>query len=211
MKNIILITVFLFLNFTKLACQSFEGIIEYKIEYKNINPGLNAEEIKNTLGEKTMCFIKDGFYLEKTETEFMGFQLFRAQDSAIYYYNSSSDDTLFIQNTAVTQKHSFEYSITQNADTILGYSCDKIEVEDKYGTISYYFNKSLALNPEYYRNYTLNNKHEIMKIMKSVYLRLEMSYPYFDINIIATRITPKKLKNKIFKLPEEKIRQTINH
>jgi hypothetical protein len=70
---------------------------------------------------------------------------------------------------------------------------------------TYYYSSMYSLDPEFCKNYTISKKYEIMKIMKSVYLRLEMEYDSLIVNIKAISIKKTQLENDVFNIPRHKI------
>lgn len=204
MKIILLITILVF-NMTSIFSQDFEGIIEYEINFMPKSTDYSIEFMEKELGKKATTYIKNGFYKELTNSKFMSYQLFRYDKDKIYYKHDISGDTLFFSSTIEKKPYKFEYKIEKKADTVLNIICDRLTYTDNYGTKIYYYSSEYSLNPKYYKNFTINNKYEILKLMKSVYLKLVMEYDFFNIEIIATDIKRKKLENETFKIPEGKV------
>ena len=160
--------------------------------------------LEKELGKNVTSYFKNGYYKEITNSNFMGFQLFRHEENKIYYKHSLKDDTLWYSSTIAEHNIEFNYEIVENADTILGVSCDKLIYKDSSGTKSYYYSSEYSLDPEYYRNFTYYNKYEVLKLMRAIYLQFEMETALFKLKVTAINIKRKKLKDRIFRIPKHK-------
>lgn len=199
MKKTLTVTLF-FVMISFCYSQHFEGIVEYEMHYIPTSDRYTTELMEEAFGKRTKTFFKDGFYKELTDSKFMSYQLFRYDKNKIYYKHTTNDDTLRYISTISTNKSNFKYDLYTKSDTVLTIVCDKLVVRDDYGTKTYYYSSDYSLNPEFYINFTISNKYEIVKLMKSIYLKLEMEYQDFVVEITAKEITRKKLKKKVFKL-----------
>lgn len=199
--------IFLVITFLPIIAisQDFEGIIEYDISYSNNKTSLSVKSLEEKLGKYVTSYLKNGYYLELTDSEFMSYQLYSYKDNMIYYKNDIKSDTIFYKATNIKSDISLDYKIEKNVDTILGYVCDKIIITDKYSTKEYFYSNKLSLDPAYYKNFYYINKNEIVALMKAYYLRLSMTYNSFTVDIKAKNIIHKKLKKRVFKLPKKRI------
>ncbi len=203
MKQVLTILIFLFTS--SIFSQDFEGVVTYNINYTVNTPELSIEELKTTMGVDVVTYFKDGAYLEKTNSTFMSYQQYTPKDTLVYFKNNIKSDTLFYYKVNTKTNATFTYQIEKETDTILGYVCDKLIINDKYGSKTYYYSNKLALNPEYYKFFLTSNKDKIVKLMQAIYLRLEMNFPAFTVDITATKVKRKKLKKSLFKLPKDQI------
>ena len=185
-----------------LSAQDFEGIVTYTCEYPINKTALTDEELKKELGTDVTTYFKNGYYKEHTNSRFLSYQLFRHNDSMVYYKNNSKSDTLFYSKVNSKKKEVFSYQIEKRTDTILGYICDKLIVNDGYGTKTYYYSSELSLDPEYYKNFTIGNKYAITKLMKAIYLKLEMTYEAITVSLVATEVKWQKLEQSVFEIPK---------
>ena len=185
--------------------QDFEGIIHYEMTYHSKSAEFSVEDLEKGGGKYVKSYIKNGYYKELTKSSFMSYQLFRHDHKAMYFKHGMEDDTLYHESTLAKTSNEFSYELYEGTDSILNVLCDKLVVKDKYGTKTYYYSSHYSLNPDYYKNYTLSNKYEILKIMKSIYLRLVMEFEHFVVDITAKTIERKDLKKDTFELPEYKV------
>ena len=185
--------------------QDFEGEIKYELNYISKSSQYTLEIMQNEFGTETTTYIKNGFYKEITDSKFMSYQLFRYVDNRIYFQHKVKSDTLWYSLTISEQKLDFKYEIHEKSDTILNIVCDKLIYQDEYGIKTYYYSSDYSLNPELYKDFTYSNKYEILKLMKSVYLKLVMEYEPFIVEITATDIKRKVLNDKVFDLPKHTI------
>ncbi|WP_298903922.1 hypothetical protein [uncultured Psychroserpens sp.] len=185
-----------------MHAQDFEGVITYKSEYPINKTALSNDELKKELGTDVTTYFKNGYYKELTNSRFISYQLFRHNDSMVYYKHNIKSDSLFYSKVNTDKKETFSYKIEKRTDTILGYICDKLIVEGGYGTKTYYYTSELSLNPEYYKNFTIGNKYDIMKLMKAIYLKLEMTYDAISVRVVATEVKKQKLENSVFDIPK---------
>ena len=203
MRNLLLL-VFIYFPLSVLS-QDFEGIIEYEQSYSNNKTNLSIKELHEMFGTHVTSYLKNGYYKEITDSEYMSYQLYRYKDNMIYYKDNFNSDTLFYKATNLKHDIPLNHKLEKNADTILGYACDKLIITDDYGTREYFFSDKLTLNPDYYKNYSYINKDKIVALMKAYYLRLRMTYSSFTVDIIAKNIKHKKLSRRIFELPKKRI------
>jgi hypothetical protein len=206
-----LLSILLILNGALSSAQDFEGVITYKSTYLDSDMDMSITELEEMYGTETKTFIKNGFYMEVSNTNFIGYQLWRHCDTAVYYRHKRTDDTLLMNYTNLRPGGDFTFKLENNADTILGYPCDLLTVKNDRGTIKYYFSSEFSLDPEYYVNYSHSNKYEIVKLMESIYLRLSVSYEYMHVDLIAVDIERRDLPEKIFEVPENMIIKYVDY
>ncbi|WP_397362520.1 hypothetical protein [Olleya sp. R77988] len=198
-----LFTLFNLLASIMLYSQEFEGTVTYKMDYTIKSSELDLQELKKLMGTEAKTHFKDGFYLEKTDSDFMSYQLYSPKDTLVYYKNNIKSDTIKYNRVNTKTEEEFTYKIEKNTDTILGYKCDKLIFKDKYGIKTYYYSSELSLDPEDYKFFLVSNKNKIVSLMKAIYLRLEMTFPAFTVDIIATEVKHTQLKKSLFKLPKD--------
>jgi hypothetical protein len=200
MKNWILI---LPLAFCIQACaQNFEGIISYNTTYESNVEGVTAKEMFGQESSLDTTYFKNDSYLNKSTTEFMSFQLWRGTDTMQYFKNMSSQDTIWFDRTD-SHPSSFDSThIVLNADTVAGYLCNKLIVYRGNRTYTYFYNPDFKLDPNHYRHYSNSSKFEIMKLIKSPYLRLKITSPSNGLDMIAVNVNIESLSDTIFEVPD---------
>lgn len=184
------------------ACaQNFEGVISYHTTYESKIEGVTVEEMFGQDSSLDTTFFKDGFYLNKSTTEFMNYQLWRSVDTMQYFKNKSSQDTVWFDKTNSHPSNFDSTHIELNIDTIAGYKCNSLTVYRGNRTYTYYYNPDFKLDPNHYKQYSNSSKYEIMKLMKAPYLRLTISSPANGLDMIAVNINIKSLSDSIFEIP----------
>jgi hypothetical protein len=196
----------------KKESQNFEGILESKVTYTSKIDSLSAEDIFEQSIAYDETFIKDGFFKVNSSTDFMNMMLWRHSDTTLYYFNKSSGDTLWYDRTNSHSSKIVEHKVILKADTILNYVCDVLVIlNDKDVVISYYYSPELSLDPEFYVNATNSSKYEVMKLIKSLILRMKIESQYGIVDSEAIKITHKKLDDKLFELPDHSVIKEIEY
>jgi ABC-type tungstate transport system permease subunit len=209
MKNcfvIIIISSFIAACANKEEKQNFEGVLESKVTYISKIDSLSATELFGQSSAKDVTYVKDGFFKVTSTTDFMSLMLWRHMDTTLYSFNKSSGDTLWFDRTNSHPRSIVEHQIIRNADTILNYVCDALVIiNDKDKVLTYYYSPELSLNPEFYLNATNSANYEVMKLIKSVTLRIKIESSYGIVDSEAVKITHTKLDDKLFDIPTHSV------
>lgn len=193
---------FLVIGLLSSCVKNFEGIITYQATYESKKKGVTTEEMFGQKTSRDTTYIKDGFYLNKSTTSFMCYQLWRSKDTTIYFRNNSSLDTIWFQKTNFHSPSIDSALIEINAEEVLGYKCNKLTVYRNKRIFTYFYHPNFKLSPKYYREYSTSAKFEIMKLMKSPYLRLTIHSPTgANMDMIAVDINITKVSDSIFAIP----------
>jgi len=203
MRYLITLLFILILN-NSIQAQYFEGFIEYKIEYTPKSNSIVEKDLIESGGDSTKTYYKDGYFLDICDSQFMSYQLFQHDKNAIFHKKRIDSDTLVKVSTIAKKNEKFEYEIHKKADTILGYLCDKLIVNDANVKSTYYYSSKLSIDPKHYKNLTVMNKNKIVEIMKSCYLRFIHENEYFTADVIAVKVKRENLNDKIFEIPDYK-------
>ncbi|MGB0868904.1 MAG: hypothetical protein ACPGSD_04835 [Flavobacteriales bacterium] len=185
-----------------VLAQNFEGIISYQTSYKSKIEGMSTVEIFGQKTAKDTTYFKDGYSLNISSTDFMHYQLWRSVDTAIYFFHASNPDTIWFDKTYSHPTIYDSMHVDLNVERIEGFSCNKLTVYLKDKCFEYYYHPNFVLDPKYYQNYWNSSTFEIVKIMKSPYLRLKMSTPNCIIELRAESIEQTQLSDSIFSIPE---------
>lgn len=192
--------------------ENFEGVLKSKVTYISKIDTLSAQQIYGQDSETNTTYLKDGFFLVNSSTDFMSMMLWRYSDTTLYYFNESSGDTLWFDRTNSHPSKILEYKIIQNADTILDYVCDALIILDnKDKVISYYYSPELPLSPEFYVNASNSSKYEIMKLIQSVTLRMRIESRYGIMESEVVKILHEKLDDELFDLPEYSVLKEVHY
>ena len=193
------------------SADSFEGIVRYETTYKSKVEGVLIEDLLGPPSSIDSIYFKDGYYLQKSTTDYMNYLLWRSEDTTQYFRNKASSDTLWFDKTNSHPTVIDSSTIVKKATTILGYKCHKLSVYRGGSIYTYYYNPNFYLDPEFYKEYTNSSKHQVMTLMKSPYLRLHIEYPGIEMDMIATDIVIEKLSDSIFELPNKGVRSKYDY
>ena len=200
--------IILFFSFSmSLLGQSFEGEIIFEIKYFRVDSGeeVRHNDLKNIAGYKSIFLTKDGYEKQITDSQLNSVTIFSSSENRFYYKDSPKNDTLFFRDLKKSYNTPFEYEIENNADTIAGYSCNKLIYKSGDGLAHFYFAPELRKNPKYSKNFRAFNKNKIDEMMKSYCLRYDIYAGELIIRAVAIEVKERKLSNKEFILPEHKI------
>ena len=108
----------------------FEGEIVYDTGGIEIfNEELSEEQIIKFFGNKTVTSFKPGgFYKDVSDAQKLAIQLWRSVDTSVYYFESQESDTVLQFITNNDKRLQIKHKLTEKAATILGYSCDMLEI-----------------------------------------------------------------------------------
>ncbi|MDD2982925.1 MAG: hypothetical protein PHQ74_06020 [Crocinitomicaceae bacterium] len=199
----ILLTIIIPLCCFSCSSQDFEGIISYKTTYTSKIDGVSATEIFGQEVAYDTTYFKNGFFLNKSSTDFMNYLLWRSEDKKQYFKNKYSADTIWFDQTDSRPSQIDSFLVQKKAETVGGYDCDLLLVYKNDRLYKYYYNPDFKLDPSYYQQYTNSSKFEIMKIMKSPYLRLHIISPRDEVDMVCTNLEVTKLSDETFAIPKE--------
>lgn len=174
------------------------------------NPGKNVDtlKLKKEFGEKSTFIVKQGATKQINDFDYMTLQLYLPKENRLYYTNRTQPGILFFYRCDKMENRDFTYEVIENADTILGYSCNKLIYKDEFGQIDYYFAPKLKMDPKYTKDYTFLNRNKITQIMQSVYLKQVYRTPEYTAITEALKVEKMKIDDKEFDKPKhETIRE----
>ncbi len=194
----------LFLGLSSCSKSEFEGEIHYQTgKIVIFNKELDEDRVMAFFGNTTVTSFKPGgFYRDESDAKKYAVQLWRAEDTAVYYLSSATADTALRFKTNTEKRKKFLKKVEENACTILGYECDMLEVITDRGLKRYYYSKDLPLDPKVYAGFTNSNKDKIMELMPYAYLKIELENKDFKIDFTATKIVEKAVDSSVFELPK---------
>ena len=200
-------TIILILISTITFSQDFEGIIEYKITYENLNEQnkVDIKGMENFLGTKSIFTTKKGAYKQISEGQYMSFQVYKPNDAKLYYKDFIESDTIYFKDLKKFDNTEFEFEIIKNADTILNHICDKLIYKTDQTEEHYYFSPDLKQNPKYFKDYSFGNKNKLTELTKSIHLRYDLFFNGILIKSVATEIKEQKIEDKEFEIPKNSI------
>jgi len=185
----------------------FEGRIEYRLKFiPNTGKNIDTLKLREEFGEKSTFIIKQGAIRRTNESQQMALQLYLPKENRLYYTNKAQPEILFFYQCDKAGNKDFTSKVIKNADTILGYSCDKLVYTDEFGQkIDYYFASELKMDPKYTKQYSFLNKNKIAEIMKSVFLRQEYKTADYTLITEAIKVEKTKIDDHEFDKPKRKM------
>lgn len=203
LKSIHVLALLILIAFSEVTAQNFEGVIYGATTYSSKIDSVGAEDLFGERLSLDETYIKDGFFKVNSSTDFMSMMLWRSKDTALYWFNKSSGDTLWFDRTNSHPAQIRDHYFIEKADSVAGYLCDALVVSmDNGNMLTYYYSPELSLDPEYYRFTTNSAKFQIVQLMKSVYLKLVIESSYGIVVSKALEVEWRELPDSFFDLPE---------
>jgi hypothetical protein len=171
--------------------KEFEGIITYKITYKN-----NPDSL--LYGDTLKIFYSKGNFIKQyngMSPKGLNRELF-LKDNSQYYMQTGASDTLY--SFDIRQKDVKLLSSKQSVSTykILGYDCEQIEMNQVYMSDypfaifnSYTYSRNiLPINAVWFKDWNYGNFNQFIQESGSFYLRFETGIQYGDQKELVTKI-----------------------
>lgn len=191
----------------------FEGVVTYKILYNNNEDTAlygdtmsvyysNGNLIKEYNG-KSPKGLKREIFIGSTNRYYMNI----GSSDSLYHYDITKNDGIL-----VSSKH------INNDTTILGYSCDKIELNQMHTNPNfyiynsyYYSDKVLKVDPKHFKDWNYGSFNKFINEAGSFYLKFQTSIQYYSKKNLVTKIfeavniEEKKIVSKLFSIDSSKI------
>ncbi|MFY0628951.1 MAG: DUF4412 domain-containing protein [Flavobacteriaceae bacterium] len=201
MKKTIIFTIcFSLFQFTLQAQKNFEGVIKFKVDFKDKTGEMTKEQIEEYIGNEQTYYLKKGRYKSEMNGSL----------KVTTYYNGN--DTLFMKTSTI---NSLMYTLVTNEDekvlsykfsdvteTIAGVKCKLVIVKTNKGTHKYYYSKDVRIKPKFYKKHKAGLWSYFMKITKggiSIRSIADLDGSYNSIEAVS--IERKKLDDSIFDRP----------
>jgi hypothetical protein len=198
MRNL-LITLLIAL-YANVQAQNFEGKIVYKNSFVSKIPQLTDAQFTGLAGDRQEFYFRTGNYKSVTNGTYSQMQVFKHGENRIYHKLSQSD-TLYWIDAGKENDPVLSHSVERQKETILGYPCDVIHIQTQNGTISYYFNEKLKIDPELFKDHRYMNYGFIVQLAKALPLKTVTETTTFTMVSTAMEIAPAKLDESFFAIP----------
>lgn len=185
----------------KLFGQNFEGQITYNNSYVSKMPNVSDQQLTLMMGSVQNYFIKGGDYKSNFNGSMMQWQLYRKAENKLYNQFASSI-TVFWYDGSKNQDSLIKYEVIQNAETILGYTCDELILTCISGIQKYYFSSHLSLDGNLYRSHKYGNWSEYITRSNAVPLKVVIENTQFTLESTAIEVRQMTLNPSVFALPE---------
>ena len=180
--------------------KEFEGKIVYEVSIKSKTDKISTKDLQNIYGTKMTKYFKNGNF----KMEYNGEQV---QD--IYYLKKENKefdlrkgiDTLFITSYSTENRKLIKSTSKESEIVILNKKC-KLLIHEIGNVKNYYwYNQSLFINPENYKDTNFSFINVYYKQTKAPWLKYKYEGENFEINYTAISISEEKLDGKLFNLP----------
>lgn len=185
---------------TYAQSQTFEGKIVYRNSYISKIPQLSDAQFTTLMGDKQEYFIKGADYKSVLNGTYSQMQIYNHDENKIYHKLSLSD-TLYWIDAGKENDPVVSHVVEKKKETILGYVCDVITIKTKDGSIAYYFNEKLGVDPLAFQNHHYMDFDFIMKHTKALPLKAITETKQFRMESVAIEIVPQKLEKSLFVIP----------
>jgi hypothetical protein len=190
---------------TKNNNNYFEGKLTYDISYIPTTSSADTAFLKAFVAKGAEMSFKEGSYNEIFYGGGIRQEIYNQKENRDYNLLDSKD-TLYWLDCSKKSPEPVQVQINKKKKTILGIECDELVFSYPSKTIRYYFNSdTLKIDPDWYKNFTFQNKSMQMQKMGSLYLGIEMEYPDFIITWTTVKIQPQKIDEKEFIIPKSKM------
>lgn len=207
---------FLLLAQLKVVAQTkeFEGDIHYQHLFKFALKGIDSAEILRSFGSASNYYYKEGAYKWTFDSCNMAEEYYSSETGEVYNRNTGSRE--YILSKGSGQDKLLRYEVVENADTICGYRCHRIQVmtcsksdKDDIMIRFIFYAPDLIIDPKNFKKFESYSNDEVYKITKSAFLRIEMVTPYlpFRLRMEATKVTPRSLDINEVSLPADAIKK----
>ena len=199
MKKIFITTLLFALQFCA-NCQSFEGKIVYKCNYKSKLPNVSDTQFTQLMGNTQEYFIANGNYKSIANGTFFQSQTYLLSENKLFSKMANSMDYLW-NDCAVNTDVITKFVINKSVTKILGYNCDELILYCTSGVQKYYYNSKFAIDVKVFVTHKYGNWYEFVSKSKALPLKYIMETKQFVLETIAVSVEEKKLVNSFFELP----------
>jgi hypothetical protein len=206
-KHLFIISTIALLSFASISFiqekgnKEFIGVITYSVQVESKNTKLPVEVLKNGFGTQMVLYrkngnykicnngndLKDVYYLKTTNTE---------------YTLRKKADTLYTLTFDKEERSLKSSKIIDTTVIVAGRKCKIFEAVIDDIKYLYYFDPSLYLDPQNYKNCKTSYLNLYYEKAKSPWIKYEYHGKNFNYIYTATKIEEKELDNAIFELPK---------
>lgn len=194
--------VLLLLSPIMCLAQAFEGKITYSIEYKSKSPQLKDAQLATMLGNTQDYYIKGGDYKSVFNGAFLKMQLYKSEENRSYTLTGQSD-SFYWEDYGKNKDVATKFDIVKGKEAVMGVLCDVLTVYTPKSKTSYYYNGKYGVNPVVFKRHAYGNWFYVISKMSALPLKTIIETEQFTMVNTALNITPMKLNNKLFELPQE--------
>ncbi len=194
--------VLLFLSPIIGFAQPFEGTITYSNAYKSKAPQVTDEQLNSMMGTNQEYYIKGSDYKSVFNGSSLKMQLYRGVENKSYTLTAKSD-SLYWQDFSKNKDAATKFEFQKDKETIMGIDCDVLIIYTEKSKIYSYYNKKYRVNPELYKGHQCGNWYYIISKTKALPLKTVYEDDQFILTSTAVKITPARLGDDIFAIPDK--------
>ncbi|MDN7125373.1 hypothetical protein [Pseudidiomarina terrestris] len=195
----ILAMLMVYLSADVCANDSFEGVIEYKIQSKALIPEIPQELLDSTYGNsQTIYYGKGGHFRIETNSTVGNWEIYRADENKQYIKTKPNAEIEVFD--ASEENRVLKHLTVKDAELkVLGRNTKLIEIAYEDGSISrYWYAPSLYINPEPYENLKFAYYDRYWEIAKSPYLQHERIHDTWKVTYTAVNVVEKEVSDDLF-------------
>ncbi len=183
----------------------FEGEINYKFDFKSDKIKEPGKLLIPVIGVGSILYFKEGNYRHEFEGGTMEFDIYNREENKMYQ-KKRNNDTIYWTDCSKANNNILDSVFSPKTDTVLGIICDRFAIQYKEASEVHYYNSdSIYINPEWFKNFKLNDEYFIDLREKSIYLKNEYSLGYFKLIETATKIIRQIIDIEKFRIPKNSI------
>jgi hypothetical protein len=189
----------------------FEGELTFSLEVIKKDSSFDLNRIPSAGVKTSRLVCKNGSFVQWPDGGSVEYHYFNRSLNEIFYKLRNMDTLLLLDYSKLSADLDPVLSVnTQaNADTVLGRICNRLTLKTRKMTLSFSYDPSLAIDPDWYKN-TLGGYYNILYgNTKAVYLKFSIEADQFISKGIATEIIQRPVPDTDFpnvdKLPKQKL------
>ena len=169
----------------------------------------HKEFLNESLGQKSVFYYKNGKHLwDRIVTG--GKELYYKNSNYLYVKKNSEYKIWQTNKVSKLNEEITSIKILNKIDTILGYSCQILEVKSTFYPLTkgrkwlrrFYFNQNnFHINYKYLKKYKTNSQNKIYKLIKTLPLRIYVEIDGVKLDYVATSVERKTLDDSLFNKP----------
>lgn len=199
----IFLSLFLFISITSAAfTQSFEGKIVYTMNLQSKIPGVTDEQLSAMMGKTQQYFIKGGEYFSTADGTFFQWQRYISKDNK-YYLKYANSENAYWYDGAINRNPDTLISQSKAVLKVLDHMCDELIFKTKDGIHKYYFSSKVPLDSKLFKAHQYGNFYNFLQYANAIPLKEIVIGKEFDMELVATEVSPQILDPKLFIMPAD--------
>ncbi len=200
MRNYLAV-LFVWFTITISGQTNFEGIIKYDLAFHDKTGKMDDDQAKQFMGSEQTYYIKGNKYKSSMNGMLKVTQYYTGRDT-LYNQMLGVNSLMFI-DAKQKNEEVLSIDIKKNQLNVAGYTCDLLEIKTNKGTMQYYYNESIKVTPEDYKNHKYGLWFYCLeKTGGALPLKMVTDVTSLKLSIEAKSVEIKNLDNSIFEIPK---------